>query len=165
MRQGFAFLIPILLCVSCDIGSVQAAEARSTLSANRELLLTGTSCVSNGNTVFVYNGGWIYSSAPTAILCTLPLHVGDVIREVSFKFLGNYLVDSLSAVSRTSGASTINLNPGGAMVTSTDVPGMLDVAIDVVDTTLTANDSIVLQTNPNAAGLFLGQIRVLYDSP
>lgn len=115
---------------------------------------------------FAGGGLSIESTTNQAIKRSIRLHEGDKITSVSFGLSGDGVADLDVTISlqKADGSATI-INPGGTPTTFTN-PGAFSVqTINVTDTTLAANESILVSFVPSAAGIELGCMNTTYDRP
>lgn len=176
--SGVASVAGLLTTAAITASGLITANAGVTAGANQHVTVSGTGAFKHGDVVLQLSphlaslGTNISSAAVDYIesvglgtaLLGVPLKVGDRIKSVTFGSSGNTSADVTVTVYKTNALGVAVTSIGTVTLTNpTSTPAL--TTIDVTDTTLAANEAIVVRFDPNAAGIIIGTVQATYDRP
>lgn len=103
------------------------------------------------------------SGGASDLMVVLPLKVGDRLKSIRFMLLGNGSADLVTTVTSLS-ASMVGSSIG-TNTTNNQAASWSAIAIDITDTTIVADASVVVSFASSAAGLMIGTITYTFDHP
>lgn len=176
-----------VLTYSNTIVSLITASAGLTAAADTHVTVSGTGEFKHGDKVLnwaAYNavndsGGTSWSldtSSPMEWRSTasgvcglvIPFRTGDRVKTMNFALKGDGAADLVTTIYKQpqTGAAATIINIGGvATTTSNQAASYSTITIDLIDTTLSAGDTIFVTFSANASGLRIGTMTFTYDRP
>lgn len=154
------------------------ATAGATAAANQHFTVSGTGEYKHGDRTLTINALDGNASAVWAVNTTtkamesngsgdlpvvLPLKVGDRIKSMRFMLIGNGTADITTTVTFLN-ASMVGSSIG-TNTTNNQAAAWTAIPIDLTDTTIIADSSVVVVFAANAAGLMVGTITYTFDHP
>lgn len=112
-------------------------------------------------------GGWIEWTGASSAFWAPQLRAGDRVSQLVLRVYGNAVADfTIGVYKYSSAAAATQLCPGGTTFAVTNpAAAWADVVIDLIDSTLAAGESLMVEVAGNAAGLRLLNAQLTHTHP